>query len=130
MADLRAQQDLEYAIALQQDIRREAEEAREAERRRCEAAEREAAEREAREIALQLEEDLRAHLTPRSLRKQRLAYFDVERETARCTATVRCTAITRKGVQCRRRVRVDERAAALCAAHRRPHDQVAAKKNG
>ena len=110
--DILEQQDREYQVALLEDMRLEAEEARQL---REQADQAEQAAREACEIEKRKQEDAQLHLSPRSLRAQRLKVFcQAEPSTVRegesavlaaaypQESAAQCTATTRKGMRCRR----------------------------
>jgi DNA segregation ATPase FtsK/SpoIIIE-like protein len=124
---IRAEQELEYAQALEDDIRREEAELKLAEEIAF-AAEAARCEQEAREkeAIAQEEADARMHLSPDSLRAQRLRVFEGltapppsslppdPPPSVRCPHT-RCMGTTRAGLQCRR---IGAFADGRCAQHR------------
>ena len=119
------EQRLEYERALLEDMRREAREAEEArvaaEREAVEARLAEEARAELEAIERQRREDAALHLSPRSLRVQRLRVFEErvgaeeELRSAPARAPTQCVGVTKRGKRCLRVVRFRD---GLCASHR------------
>jgi hypothetical protein len=83
--DLRSIQDVEYELALQEDIRRE-------QKRLLLEEQIKIQEEEEHNDLLQQEEDKVLHLSPKSLRQKRLMMFE--------SHDIKCKAITKRGTRC------------------------------